>query len=81
MTQPINWYSHKKTQRPSMSPKATFPQQNSTDVNEISAIARTRTSLTDPNSKASQTSNRKWQNQARQFILNWTPQQIELITM
>jgi hypothetical protein len=52
MTQSINWYNHKKNaQSPSMSPKATFPQQNSTDANEISAIARTGASLTDPNSQ------------------------------
>jgi hypothetical protein len=28
-------------------------------------------------STASQTRNRKWQNQARQFILNWTTQQMD----
>jgi hypothetical protein len=35
------------------------------------------TSNNAPYSKDSQPRNRKWQNQARQFILNWTPQQMD----
>jgi hypothetical protein len=66
-----------------MSPKATFPHQNRTEVNELSKITRTngrehhQPTIKDPDPKASQMSNKKWQTQARQFISNFTPQQTD----
>jgi hypothetical protein len=67
MPQPVNCHL----------PKAKSRRRKRILSNRKDQWKRTLPTSNDPNSKASLTSNRKWQNQARQFILNWTPKQMD----